>query len=110
MNKSEIDEREEDVTFSGVGPVIREHREKKKLTLAVVAERIGMNKSTLLRYETNETPLTGKMITKLAKAMRIKATGLMRDCLLHIRPKLKGSPFGQLLDDMINESRGESKG
>lgn len=95
---------EEDVFFKGAGSVIREYREQKELTLDVVAARIGVNKSTLQRYETDETPLSNSMIKKIAKALRVKATVLMRDCLFRIRPKLKGSPFGDLLSLMINEA------
>ena len=98
---------EEEVHFTGVGAVIREHREQRNLTLDVVAERIGINKSTLQRYETDETPLSDGMIKKIAKALRIKATVLMRDCLYRIRPKLKGSPFGELLTQMIDAEDAE---
>jgi transcriptional regulator with XRE-family HTH domain len=92
----------EDVHFSGAGAVIRIFREERQLTLEALAKKVGVNKSTLHRYETNDAPLSDGMIERLAKAMAVKPTSLMHECLMHLRPKLKNSPFGQLLRELVN--------
>jgi hypothetical protein len=41
------------------------------------------------------------MINDLAKAFGIKPTVLLQECLRHLRPKLKNSPFGRLLSSLV---------
>jgi transcriptional regulator with XRE-family HTH domain len=99
---------EEHVEFTGVGSVIRTYRESRDLTLDVVAQRMKIHKSTLHRYETNESPVSDGDIKKIAKALRVKATLLMKDCLFALRPKLSKSPFGQLLNSMIDAEESQT--
>jgi transcriptional regulator with XRE-family HTH domain len=94
------EEDDEEIFFSGAGEVIRRYRIGHHLTLEELAQRIGREKSSLQRYETNETPLSDRLIQEIALGIKIEPTTLMRECLMFIRPKLRYSPFGVLLDEM----------
>jgi transcriptional regulator with XRE-family HTH domain len=52
-----------------VGEQIRARREAKRLTLAGLAERIGRNKSTVLRYETGELSIRLDELQRIADAL-----------------------------------------
>lgn len=52
-----------------VGDRIRARREVRKLTLAALAEKIGRNKSTVLRYETGELSLRLDELERIAEAL-----------------------------------------
>lgn len=52
-----------------VGDRIRARREVRKLTLAALAEKIGRNKSTVLRYETGELSLRLDELERIADAL-----------------------------------------
>jgi transcriptional regulator with XRE-family HTH domain len=90
-----------EITFTGAGEVLRRYRTSRELKMKDAAGRMGINTSTLSRYESNDLPLSDRMVAKAAKAFRVKATELMFDCLAHIQPKLKQSAFGQLLGEII---------
>lgn len=90
-----------EITFLGAGNVLRRYRTKQRLTIDELAKRMGINKSTLSRYETDEMPLSDQVIAKAAKALRVKATELMFDCLCHLQRGLKNSPFGKLMSDLV---------
>jgi transcriptional regulator with XRE-family HTH domain len=92
-----------DVYFDGAGAVLAQARHLKKKTLEDVALLIGVNKSTLHRYETNATPVPGHVIEAIAQALNIRSTVLMKDCLMAMRPKLKSSAFGKLITTMVGE-------
>ena len=47
----------ENVYFRGAGAVVRNHRESRGLTLDSLATELGVDKSTLSRWETNTSPL-----------------------------------------------------
>jgi transcriptional regulator with XRE-family HTH domain len=97
-----------EITFTGAGSVLRQYRTTRQLKMKDTAERMGINTSTLSRYESDDLPLSDRMISKAAKAFRVKATELMFDCLAHIQPKFKKSAFGQLLGEVIaNENQGK---
>jgi transcriptional regulator with XRE-family HTH domain len=80
---------------------LRQYRTQREIKMKDAAERMGINTSTLSRYESNDLPLSDRMVSKAARALRVKATELMFDCLAHIQPKLKNSPFGQLLGEVV---------
>src|SRR5205809_1083385 len=67
--KMAMEEDDEDIFIKGAGKVLRRHRDSKEITLELLAERVGVNKSTLHRYETDETPLSGQMIKRIAKGL-----------------------------------------
>ena len=98
----------EEVFFTGAGEVIRRYRTGHGLTLEALAAKIGRDKSSLQRYETNETPLSDQLVKELAKALRLDPVILMRECLMFLRPKLRYSPFGAMLDELGAMSK-ESK-
>jgi transcriptional regulator with XRE-family HTH domain len=90
----------EEVFFTGAGEVIRRYRTGHGFTLEALAAKIGRDKSSLQRYETNETPLSDQLVKELAKALRLDPVILMRECLMFLRPKLRYSPFGAMLDEL----------
>ena len=92
---------DEEVFFTGAGEVIRRYRTGRDLTLEALAAKIKRDKSTLHRYETDASPLSDTLVKELARAMKVDPLVLMRECLMHIRPKLRYSPFGTLLDEML---------
>ena len=95
----------EEVFFTGAGEVIRRYRTGHGLTLEALAAKIGREKSSLQRYETNETPLSDQLVKELAKALRLDPVILMRECLMFLRPKLRYSPFGAMLDELGSMSK-----
>jgi transcriptional regulator with XRE-family HTH domain len=94
---------DEEVFFTGAGEVVRRYRTGHDLTLEELAKKIKKDKSTLQRYETDESPLSDRLVKEIARALKLDPLVLMRECLMHIRPKLRYSPFGALLDEMLTE-------
>jgi transcriptional regulator with XRE-family HTH domain len=96
-----------DVYFTGAGEVIRRYRTVRKLRIEDVARKMGVNKSTLCRYEMNESPLSGKLIKDIAKALNVAANKLMFDCMCHLKGEMKHNPFGRLLGKLVAETTGD---
>jgi transcriptional regulator with XRE-family HTH domain len=94
---------DEEVFFTGAGEVIRQYRIGHDLTLEELAKKIKKDKSTLHRYETNESPLSDRVVKDVARALKMDPLVLMRECLMHLRPKLRYSPFGALLEEMLSD-------
>jgi transcriptional regulator with XRE-family HTH domain len=92
---------DESLYLRGAGDVIRRHREERGLTLDALATTLGVDKSTVSRWETNESPLSDRAIKRLAKAFRVRMDVLMLECLEQIRPRFKDSPFGRLMRSLV---------
>lgn len=88
-----------------LGAVIRKHRERQQLTVESVAERLGVQPSTLEAYESDNSPVPERMIAKLADALGVDSVEFQRDCLFHARPQLANRPFGQLIGDMLDDGK-----
>lgn len=88
---------QEIVTFKGAGQVIKRHRTALNLSLNDVGTTLGVSKSTVLRYEENDIPLSDQDIESLAQVFGVKPTSLMWECLAEMQPGLLDSPFGQLM-------------
>jgi transcriptional regulator with XRE-family HTH domain len=95
---------DEEVFFTGAGDVIRQYRVGHGLTLDELARRIKKDKSTLHRYETDASPLSDRVIKDIARALKMDPVVLMRECLLFLRPKLRYSPFGTLLQEILTDT------
>jgi transcriptional regulator with XRE-family HTH domain len=91
----------ENVFFRGAGDVVRSHREERGMTLEELASGVGVDKSTVSRWETNESPLSDRAIKRLAKVFQVRMDALMLACLEKMQPQLAGSPFGRLLRDLV---------
>ncbi|MBL8865235.1 MAG: helix-turn-helix transcriptional regulator [Planctomycetia bacterium] len=87
----------------GAGAVLRRHRQLAKLTLEALAERAGLEKSQLSKYEANKVGLSDEKLATLAKALGIPPETLAYDCLLEIKPNLKSRPIGRLLGTLAGK-------
>ena len=61
-----------------IGRRIKGLREKRKLSQEALAERAGISRGYLARLETGRHEPTLTMLGKIAKALRVKTTKLLR--------------------------------
>jgi transcriptional regulator with XRE-family HTH domain len=87
----------------GAGAVLRRHRLLADLTLESLAERAGMEKSQLSKYEANKVGLSDEKLATLAKALGIPPETLAYECLIEIKPNLKSRPIGRLLGTLAQK-------
>jgi len=59
--------------MEGIGRRLKEAREKKNLTQGEVAEKLGLNTSTISKYESEDRGLSLGLITKLAKVYGVSS-------------------------------------
>jgi transcriptional regulator with XRE-family HTH domain len=87
--------------FNGAGEIIAKQRKALGLSLEDVAQRMHLNKSTILRYEKNEVPLSDYAVGRFAEIFDVDAEALMRECLKKVLPGMQESPLSKLLDQIV---------
>jgi transcriptional regulator with XRE-family HTH domain len=95
--------------FEGAGSILVELRKKLGLSLEDVASRLALAKTTVMRYEKDEVPLSDYAVQRFAEVYNVDAEQLMYDCLLKVLPSMKDSPFGKLLLDLIKQREQASR-
>jgi Zn-dependent peptidase ImmA (M78 family)/transcriptional regulator with XRE-family HTH domain len=63
---------------SGVGSLIRKQREAMRMTVAQLADRIGVNRNTITNYEAGKTEPTASDLVRLSTAMGCSVSDLLR--------------------------------
>jgi DNA-binding XRE family transcriptional regulator len=95
--------------FEGAGDVILKLRLAKKLVLEDVAEKLGVARSTVMRYEKNDTPLSDYAVMRFAEVYEVNPEWLMLECMKLVLPGMIDSPFGKLMERVIQDGAGTSK-
>ncbi|MCH8804914.1 MAG: helix-turn-helix transcriptional regulator [Planctomycetes bacterium] len=63
------------------GGVIRARRQRARLSLQKLADRLGWDKSRLSKYENNRVAVSSEVIEQIAEALGILPEELALDCL-----------------------------
>ncbi|MGL6073367.1 MAG: helix-turn-helix domain-containing protein [Fimbriiglobus sp.] len=100
------DEREArgEFLFEGAGEILKKHRIDRSITLEEVAQKLGINRSTVFRYEDNKTPLSDYAVTRFAVALGMDPQVLMLECLKKVMPGMAETTFGQLLQKVVENN------
>lgn len=91
------------VTVPGVGPRLRQLREKRGLTLQAVADLVSIDKSSLSNYETEKRRLSIGMLDKIALALGYRPELVLLHCLKERYPGLRRSDLGKQLDKLSHD-------
>lgn len=92
--------------FNGAGEVLEALRTERGWALAKVGGMLGVAASTVMRYEKNRVPLSDYAVTRFAEVYGVDADRLMLDCMKKVLPGMKESPFGKMLEEVINSRYG----
>ncbi len=87
--------------FEGAGEIVATIRKKLGLSLADVAGRLQLAKTTVMRYENNEVPLSDYAVGRFAEIYNVPAEELMLECMKKVLPAMQDSPFGKLLNKLV---------
>jgi transcriptional regulator with XRE-family HTH domain len=85
----------------GVGEVLTRFRTAAGLTVDQVAERVGVRRSQILRYETNAVEVPDHRMEAFAVAVGVLPAELELECLFHTQPQLKNKPIGREFRDLL---------
>lgn len=91
-----------DNNLESVGARIKYCRERKGITQVDLAESIGVSRSTLQGWESNEHPVSSEMIIELCEVLGISADFLLGTGLSGIRPteeELSSLSYLEILND-----------
>lgn len=89
----------------GAGAVLARHRKAAKLTLDQLAEKAGVEKSQLAKYEGNKVGVTDQRLAVLAAALGVPPAELAFECLVEIKPHIRSKPIGRLLGGLSKTTR-----
>lgn len=92
--------------FEGAGGVLESIRTQRNWSLAKVADLLGVAASTVMRYEQNKVPLSDYAVGRFAEVYELDAEQLMLDCMKKVLPGMGDSPFGKLVERVINSGSG----
>jgi transcriptional regulator with XRE-family HTH domain len=92
--------------FDGAGQVLLRLRRDKKWSLAKVAEKLGVARSTVMRYEKDRVPLSDYAVARFAEAYEMDPERLMILCVEAVLPGMIETPFGKLLEKVIASGSG----
>ncbi len=60
------------------GSVLKKARERRKLTQAALAKKVGVHQVTIARIETDERRPSMDLLQRLAKALKVKVGDLLK--------------------------------
>jgi transcriptional regulator with XRE-family HTH domain len=89
----------------GAGGVLARRRKAANLTLESLAQKSGLEKSQLAKYEANKVGITDQRLAKLAVALGVPQAELAFECLLEIKPHIRSKPIGRLLGGLAKPAR-----
>lgn len=81
-----------------IGQIIKQKRIAKKLTVTEFANRVGLNKSTISRYENGSRKIPMEDITKFANVLEVSP----QELLLNENPKVE-TVAAHMDDDLTEE-------
>lgn len=81
-----------------IGQIIKQKRMAKKLTVTEFANRVGLNKSTISRYENGSRKIPMEDITKFANVLEVSP----QELLLSEEPKVE-TVAAHMDDDLTEE-------
>ena len=81
----------------GAGEVIARRRKAASLSLEALAQKAGLEKSQLAKYEANKVGVTDQRLAAIAAALSVPPAELAFECLVEIKPHIQSKPIGKLL-------------
>lgn len=89
----------------GAGEVIARRRKAANLTLEALADKAGVDKSQVAKYEANKIGISDQRLAAIASALGVPPAELAFECLLAIKPHLRSKPIGKLLGGLTRPKR-----
>jgi len=91
--------------IESAGAVIRRVREEVGFSLSELADRVGMDKSSLSKYENDQLSMSLPVLDRIAEGLGIPPLVLLFECLKHRYPMLRrsGSKIGGLVESLVSE-------
>lgn len=91
----------------GVGAVLARFRTTAGLTVEEVADRIGVRRSQVVKYEANEVDVPDHRMEAFAVAVGVLPAELELECLFHTQPQLKNKPIGREFRELLDWVKGQ---
>lgn len=88
-----------------IGKILKNIRQKKKMTVTEFADRVGINKSTVSRYENGSRKIPMEDIAKFASVLGVTPQELLLDNVQHEKPKTKIETIAAHIDDDVTEEQ-----
>ena len=89
----------------GAGEVIARRRKAASLTLEALADKAGLDKSQVAKYEANKVGITDQRLAAIATALGVPPAELAFECLVAIKPHIRSKPIGKLLGGLARPKR-----
>jgi transcriptional regulator with XRE-family HTH domain len=89
----------------GAGEVLARRRKAAELTLEALAQKAGLEKSQLAKYEANKVGVTDQRLAAIAAALGVPPAELAFECLVEIKPHIRSKPIGKLLGGLAKPTR-----
>jgi transcriptional regulator with XRE-family HTH domain len=89
----------------GAGEVIARRRKAAGLTLEALADKAGLDKSQVAKYEANKVGVSDQRLAALAAALGVPPAELAFECLVAIKPRIRSKPIGKLLGGLAKPKR-----
>lgn len=77
-----------------LGAAVRRARQARGLTIQELADRVGIGKSTLSRYERGERPMNTYVLVRICRVLGVRAGALLTEADDHTRPLRNQNPGG----------------
>src|SRR5437763_506285 len=92
-----------DVRIGEVGEILRMAREDAGLSLQNVADRLGCNRATVSKYESNKIAVSLDIVESIADAVGCPKDQLVLQCLQqrYSTSKHRNSPIGKLFGQLL---------
>lgn len=87
------------------GEVVRRLREHAGLSLSELAERAGIDKSSLSKYENNQLAMSLRVVERIAEGLKTPPLVVIFECLKQRYPNLRGakSKVAGLVEQLVTE-------
>lgn len=91
--------------FDSAGEVVRALRERAGLSLSELADRVGVDKSSLSKYENNQLSVSFSVLERIAGGLGVSPLLVLMKCLKHRYPSLRrpNSKVGALVGELVSE-------
>jgi transcriptional regulator with XRE-family HTH domain len=93
---------ETELSITGAGRVITELRGRAGISVAELGRRIGVSRSMMSRYESDERRLTADVIERIAAAIDVRPEEAVLACLQAAYPPLITEKVGKRLRNIVD--------
>ena len=80
-------------------------RERAGLSLSELADRVGVDKSSLSKYENNQLSMSFSVLERVSAGLGVSPLLVLVQCLRHRYPSLRrpNSKVGALVNELVSE-------